>query len=747
MTTAENEASDLSRFLQSNIAFLAPDEEIMRDHRMAARSPSEEAALRDGGDPHLYGEIRRYLQGALDDSFDISENMVVAPGGRFGDMTTAIFTASGDHAMSSTRGVIGFCSCLHYPIRFVRKYFENDASVGAGEGDCFLFNDPFYGGLHTPDQSAFMPVYHEGVIVAWVCIGLHQGEDGAKEPGGMGPAIESPFDEGLKMPPIKMAEAYRMRTDVLTFLQNSCRDPRMQGADMKMRLNTCMRLEEAIKKVVADYGVQALIGALRQNIEFVADEVKRRIEALPPARVRGQMFLDSTMREDALLRLHLETYVENGKLILDFRGSSPQIGNRPINAPLTMMKVLISMSFLCFVWPDLPRVNAVLEHVELRTDPRTIADCTRDVPTVLSMQVLFKGITLTHVLAAKLYYSARQQYSKIIAPWFNQTMTFLYGGITQHNDLTGNLCADLNGMPGGAHCDSDGEHSMTPNFSAMCDVGESELAEQDLPFVQMIAKIFPTDNVGFGKFRGGAGHQTSVAMRGSPLWGFSAIAGGSKFSSVPGLFGGYGSPTYPVCRVKGINIFEEINKSGGFLADIEHIMNDRPYAGGIYTASRGAMPYEFCKEGELYLTSQGAGGGYGDVLDRDPHLVMKDFREGLISERTIRDIYHVAYDERSLIADATATREKRAGEREARKARGVPFETFVKKWVAEKPPEHLPYYGGWGKDHGRLFADGVEMRSEDIGMIMLPDPRDVYIAQLEERFARLNSTGASDAEI
>lgn len=744
MTNATNEASDLTRFLESNIAFLAPDDEIMRDHRMAPRSSAEEAVLRDGGDPHLYGEIRRYLQGALDDSYEISENMVVAPGGRFGDMTTAIFTASGDHAMSSTRGVIGFCSCLHYPIRFVRKYFEHDPAVGAGEGDCFIFNDPFYGGLHTPDQSSFMPVYHEGQIIAWVCIGLHQGEDGAKEPGGMGPAIESPFDEGLKMPPIKMAENYRMRTDVLTFLQNSCRDPRMQGADMKMRLNTCVRLEDAVKKVIADYGPEALIGALRQNIEFVADEVKRRIEALPPARVRGQLFLDSTMREDALLRLHLETYVENGKLILDFRGSSPQIGNRPINAPLTMMKVLISMSFLCFVWPDLPRSNAVLEHVELRTDPRTITDCSRDVPTVLSMQVLFKGITLTHVLAAKLYYSARKQYAKIIAPWFNQTMTFLYGGITQHNDHTGNLCADLNGMPGGAHCDSDGEHSMTPNFSAMCDVGESELAEQDLPFVQMIAKIFPRDNVGFGKFRGGAGHQTSVAMRGSPLWGFSAIAGGSKFSSAPGIFGGYGSPTYPVCRVKGINIFEEIEKQGGFRGDIEHIMNDRPYSGGTYLATRGAMPYEFCKEGELYLTSQGAGGGYGDVLDRDPQLVMKDFREGLISERTVRHIYHVAYDPRSLAADPIATRQLRHAEREARKSRGVPFSTFIEGWVKETPPEHLPYYGGWGTDHTRLFANGTEVQSDQVGMIMMPDPRDVRITELENQLARLSGEGRAD---
>lgn len=178
----------------------------------------------------------------LDDNFEITENMIVAPAARAGDMTTAIFTAVGDHAMASTKGVIGFCSCIHYPVRFVRKYYENDLQVGVREGDGFVFNDPFYGGLHSPDQSSFMPVFHEGEIVAWVCCGLHQGEDGAKEPGGMGPGIESPYDEGLKMLPIKVFEGYGVRTDILTFLQNSTRDPRMQGADIKTRLHITARM-------------------------------------------------------------------------------------------------------------------------------------------------------------------------------------------------------------------------------------------------------------------------------------------------------------------------------------------------------------------------------------------------------------------------------------------------------------------------------------------------------------------------
>lgn len=729
-----DESTQLQAFIAANVAFLGPDPEIMRDHRMAPRSAQEERVLAGAGQDYLFDEIRAFLQGALDDNFEITENMIVAPAARFGDMTTAIFTAAGDHAMASSKGVIGFCSCLHYPIRFVLKNYRDDPQVGVRAGDCFMFNDSFYGGLHPPDQSSFMPVYHQGTLVAWVACGLHQGEDGAKEPGGMGPAMESPYDEGLKMPPFKIGENYKPKTDLLTFLQNSVRDPRMLGADIKTRMSTCIRIEEAIGRAIERYGVDAVVGALRQNIEYVAREVRRRILEMPEGTIRAQAYLDSTMREDVLLRMLLAVTVKDGVMTFDFRGAAPQIANRPINAPYTTQKILLAMALLCFVWPDLPRLNAVLEPIEFITDRNSIVDAAREVPTALNMQVLFKGITLAHLAAAKFYFCCRRQYGKVIAPWFNQPVSFIYGGITQNKELTGNLCSDLNGMPGGAHCDDDGEHSITPNFAAMTDCGETEHTELDLPFMQVISKRFATDNIGFGKFRSGAGYQTSASMRGSPLWGFSAIAGGSKYSSVPGLFGGYGSPAYPVAKIKKVNIFEELEKDPTlFQADIATLMNERPFKDAEYSTHRGAIPFELCSEGELYLMSQGAGGGYGDVLDREPQRVITDLEEGLISEWAARQIFHVVYDPRTLAVDAEATDQARRREREARIARGRPYDEFVQDWVTEAPPAGIPYYGGWGDDLDCIHAGGLKGKPGEFAMHMLPDPKDLRIAELERQ--------------
>ncbi|WP_408587387.1 hydantoinase B/oxoprolinase family protein [Novosphingobium sp.] len=728
----------MNEFIAANIPFLGPDEEIMRDHRMRPRSEREERVLSQGGNEYLFVEIRRMLQGTLDDNYEITENMIVAPAARFGDLTTAIFTGAGDHAMASTKGVIGFCSCIHYPIRFVNKYYAHDPAVGVYEGDCFQFNDPFYGGMHPPDHSSFMPVFYEGELIAWVCCGLHQGEDGAKEPGGMGPAMESPYDEGLKMPPIKVAEKYRVRTDMLTFLQNSTRDPRMLGADIKTRFATCQRIEEALHRAIGIYGVDAVVGALRQNIEYVADEVKRRIAELPEGTIRTNAYLDSTMREDVLLRMPLTMTIRDGRMILDFRGCAPQLGNRPINAPQTSMKVLLSMCYLCFVWPDLPRVNAVLDPIEFITDRNSICDASRDVPTALNMQVFFKGITLAHLAMAKLYYPTRPKYGKVIAPWFNQAVTFIYGGITQNFEMVGNLCADLNGMPGGAHWDDDGEHSITPNFAAMTDCGESEITELELPFMQLISKSFATDNLGFGKYRSGAGYQTSAAMRGSPLWGFSAIAGGSKFSSVPGLFGGYGSPAYPVCKIKNVNIFRELEKDPSlFKSDMATLMNTRPFDGAVYTSNRAAIPFELCEEGELYMMSQGAGGGYGDVLERDPERVIKDIEEGLVSREIARSLFFVRFDDRTLAIDHAGTEQARADERKARIARGIRFHEFVKSWVRTEPPANIPYFGSWGDDISVVYANGVASPADAVPRVMMADPRDVKVARLEAELAAL----------
>ena len=722
----------LERFLKANVRFLAPDPEIMRSFRLAPRTEHEQRVLSGKPDVHVFKEIRDILQGACDRDMEVVRQMVASPAGRFGDLCVALFNASGDMSLSPSTGVVAFSSVLHFGIRFILKYYKDDPSVGLKPGDCFVMNDSYYGGVHNPDLASFMPVFHGEELVAWASCAMHHGEIGASDPGGMGPTIESRSDEGLKLPPTRYAENYMMRTDMVTFLQNMTRDVNLMGVDLRTRMASCIRMEKTLHSLIAEYGLDNVIGALREVTESVETEARRRLALLPDGKVRVQMFADSTMREDALIKVQLEASVKDGELTLDFRGSSPQIANRPINETYHTAGVYGTMTLFQYFWPDLPHINAAMAPVRIVTDRASICDA-QDAPASLNMQAFFKGITMMHMALTKLGFSVPEKYAGVIAPWFNQPLTFIYGGITQHSQQVGNLCGDINGMAGGAKWDDDGEHSISPNFAPYLDIGESELIEEDLPFLHFISKRLLRDNVGFGKFRGGSGYEIGLTKRGSPFFGFMSIAGGSKFPSTIGLFGGYGCPAYPMSRIKGINVFEEVRKDPSkFQASMVDLMNNRPFANGRYSTHRNALPYELAEEGELYLTTQGAGGGYGDVLQRDPERVMKDLAENLISHETARQICKVVYDERTLAVDREATQHLRMEERAARKRRGVPYRDFIKKWNRDAPPGKLPYFGSWGSDIKELWMNGQVISADSIGQgYMFPDPGWTEAARLQ----------------
>src|SRR5690606_35998097 len=125
------------------------------------------------------------------------------------------------------------------------------------------------------------------------------------------------------------------------------------------------------------------------------------------------------------------------------------------------------------------------------------------------------------------------------------------------------------------------------------------------------------------------------------------------------------------------------------------------------------MTFELAAPGELYMMCQGAGGGYGDVLQRDPTLVMKDIEEDLISPDTAREIFHVVFDPQTLMLDEAATQAARDAERKARLARGVPYDEFVQSWTTAEPPAHLPFMGCWddpAEIYGVMMGQRIKMQ-------------------------------------
>jgi N-methylhydantoinase B/oxoprolinase/acetone carboxylase alpha subunit len=732
-----------TRFLAENPLFLGPDPEIIRNHRIEPRSSAEERALAGSTDDHLISMMRGRLQAALDETHTMLEAIASAPGSKWGDVVTGVYTQSGDLSIISSRGILGFASTGQYPVKFIRRHWVNDPSVGAEDGDVFIYNDTRYGTIHNPDQSMCAPVYWEGELVCWISCTVHEGENGSTEPGGLAAAAQSVYDEGLKMPPFKIYDKFVMKRDLVTFLQNMVRDPRLMIADIKTKAATLFRLRERILELLGEHGPLGFIAMLRRNLEDVAIEARRRIAEMPDGTVRTHAFLDSTLLEPGLVKINFAITVRGNEMTVDLRGSSPEISNRALNSHLPATKVAIMTSIYMSLWPDLPHNMAVLDPITFLTDQNSILDPSYSCPGSLSVLPIFKLCTIPAMLWAKLTYGLPNRYTAIVAPQYNQTSSFIWGGITQHNELTGNVCPDVNGMGGGARSHADGEHALSPCFGYMADLGEQEISEEEMPLIRLVSQTLTKDRVGFGKYRGGMGYEQVVSVRGTPFLGLITGTTGSFHSATYGLFGGYGCAATPLCKIKGANVFETLrDRPHHFVFDIVDMMNNPQIEGAVYSTHAATMAFEPVNEGEVYALCQGSGGGYGDVLEREPEAVLKDIDEGLLSTATAFEIYRVRLHGSAV--DEAATEEARSEERRARIARGRPYADFVNDWVRSAPPETIAYHGSWD-DPRRVFGGPPnarrEMEADALQGMMMPNPYLEYIRQLEGALADLQRGG------
>ncbi|OUY06878.1 hydantoinase B/oxoprolinase family protein [Acinetobacter populi] len=740
--SVENSAKEISaedaklikKFLADNTLFLGPDPEIMKDHDLMPRTEREDEAINKVNDSHLIARIRDRLQSGCDEGYEMVEQMGAAPGAKWGDVITGIYSASGDLAIASAGGVLLFSALVHHPIKYIIKNWWNEPTVGVNEGDGFIHNDSRYGNVHNTDQSMIVPIFHQGKLVCWVASTVHEGENGAIEPGGMPSMAESRFDEGLKMSPFKVVQNYQIRKDLLTFLQNSVREPKLQYEDMKVKLFACLRMKQRIEETLKTDGPDALVSTLRLTMENVRAEVKRRLSEWPDMSVRTYIIQDSTLRENCIAKVNLKATKKGDRLILDFRGSAPEFSNRPTNTVLAGLKGMISQLFMCYIWPDLPRGQAAFAPIEVITDPYSILNSSYNAPNSQSLMSIFTGFTAVQHAVTKFLYSCPEKYTKVQAPAFNMINTFIWGGQNQHGEILGNLCADLNGMGGGARLDVDGEPALAPIFATMADVGEQEINEEEVPFLQLVSKKFTRDAIAPGKYRGGQGYTMMVATKDSEEWGFMTTTQGAKVPPIQGTFGGYACGCYPLSKIQGVDIYEELLKNPEkFKHSIEELMNERAFESASYTTHHMGLGFEISKRGELIMISQGAGAGYGDLLERDPEAVVKDIRENLISHAVAEHVYKLKIDPDTLVVDVKATELLRAQERKDRLKRGKPFNEFVKEWTTSQPPVYLPYFGAWGDDLDTLYmgAPDKTRKANEYRPNYMPNPKDVRIAALE----------------
>ena len=161
----------------------------------------------------------------------------------------------------------------------------------------------------------------------------------------------------------------------------------------------------------------------------------------------------------------------------------------------------------------------------------------------------------------------------------------------------------------------------------------------------------------------------------------------------------------PFVRITNTNLKKLLQSPESKLPSNSWMAYEEKGIQGDYESDKYPSPPRPVKAFDIVAGGTAGGGGYGDPLERDPLLVMKDLEDGVVSHRVATEIYRVSYNRETLMVDQDETAALRQKEREERKKRGVPFEDFERKWRELKPPdEMMEFYGDWPETKYESFT-------------------------------------------
>ncbi|UCF93553.1 MAG: hydantoinase B/oxoprolinase family protein [Desulfobacterales bacterium] len=611
-------------------------------------------------------------------------------GMRWGDVAFGIYTAQGDLAVVAT-GIWFHAVLGQIPVKYIVKHWLNEPSVGVKDGDSFFWNDPFYGGVHGADMGLVAPVFHKGKLVCFVGAIVHTGECGGTDPGGMSNNARSKYDEGLLVPPLKVGENYALKEDILNMFGAMTRDPRTMILDIKARLAASRIAQRRILELIDQKGLEFFIGALRRILIVTAEAARKKVRLLNDGTFRQPRFMDTVGANDRLVKVNVTLKKKGDKITLNFEDTTPMIPDKPINTFFQGIIGLCMVYFCGWFFHDLPANNGLLEILDWEFPDNAIVNAKGDAPTSLSpfTQCIFAhGMFLA---GARMTYNLDP--SRAVAAWFQGFGVPIFGGMNQWGEPIADITPEINATGAGARPDIDGVNGAGSWFATMSDCSDVETTELDRPFLYTYRNYFQ-NSYGHGKYRGGLGVGFGLMVHHVPWVALGSFGFGSKFPATMGIFGGYAVPPVFVQVVRGSNFKALLSEGRSNLVNL-----DEMYAPGnpeqghreLHHISLTIQPY---MNGDTFYVPVGGGAGYGDPLERDPAMVIADLREQRTNAWAARNIYHVAYDQKTLRLDSEKTEVLREEARAKRKERAKPYEEFEAEWRQLRPPEEvLQHYG------------------------------------------------------
>jgi N-methylhydantoinase B len=494
-------------------------------------------------------------------------------------------------------------------------------------GDVLLHNDPYRGGCHLPEFLVLKPVFVDGEIEAYVaCIG-HMNDVGGSVPGAFGDT-RNIFEEGLRLPPVRICRKDREVEDLFRVILANVRGEHYAYGDLKAMIGSLYTAEKRVLELVDRHGVD-FFHQCGADIKDVSEALAREVIAGLPD---GEYPFSGEIEDDGVSpgvrwQIKATVVIRGDEMIVDYTGSSPQSGGSANQSWAVTASGTYAAVFHLFP-NEVPLNQGAYRPISVIAPPGTFVNVeypgscvggnTDSMPTTID--VVLGAIS---ELAGKGTASDGDTYG-----------IFTLGGVDPRSGEEFAFCY-YDGSGGGGRRIADGGHLQG------CKNGNG----QDMP-VEVIETRYPVECVLRAVNRRPAGHPGAGRHRG----GFGALR---VFRIL--------APEVYISAHTNRNIVRPWGAAGGEDAGNCQLLFRRAReeewktAVELFgTASPGKFSNVVLNDGDEIMVGLPGGGGYGAPLERDPALVADDVRECLYTPEQAREIYSVAVDPHGTI-DATAT--------------------------------------------------------------------------------------------
>jgi N-methylhydantoinase B len=383
---------------------------------------------------------------------------------------------------------------LPWATRAVEKRFSEVAP-----GDVILLNDPYHGGSHLPDLTAFVPVFDGERRLYWAIVRAHQSDIGGATHGGYNPTASEIWQEGLRVPPIHLYEAGRLREDVLDLLALNVRNPRDFRGDLAAMVGAARLGERRMKRLFDEFGGPTVERAVDAILDAAEQQTRAVIATWKDGVFYGEAFLDddgSGGREN--IRIAARVTKRGSEIEVDLSDSDPQ-STRFVNSSYANMQAAAVMAFAYLIDADIPKNDGSLRPLKIVAKQGTIVWADPGRPVTLCTSHPSNEIVEAIVKALSASCPDR-----VMAGWGRRFRIAIQG--EDPRDGRGFIWHMFQARPGGgASSQGDGWSSIGEwHTVGGIKFGSLEVAEVRFP-LHFRHHEFLAGSAGDGKYRGGLG--------------------------------------------------------------------------------------------------------------------------------------------------------------------------------------------------------------------------------------------------